>query len=101
MIQRAARAKLPGEVILADSGYGESCEFRTTVRSLGFDYAVGIHSTTKVRRIRTNGRLGKPLSVRDLARTIPRRKRRKLRWREGTQATLGTLLFQSRQDDPR
>src|ERR1019366_3809492 len=26
MIQRAARAKLPGEVILADSAYGESCE---------------------------------------------------------------------------
>jgi SRSO17 transposase len=88
MIERAARAKVPGQVILADSAYGESCEFRTTVRELGFDYAVGIHSTTKVCRIRANGRLGKPMSVRDLARTIPHRKRRKLRWREGTQSTL-------------
>jgi SRSO17 transposase len=88
MIQRAARSKLPGEVILADSAYGESCEFRSTVRELGFDYAVGIHSTTRVCRIRANGRLGKPMSVRDLARTIPHRKRRKLRWREGTRGTL-------------
>ena len=88
MIERAKHAKIPGEVVLADSAYGESSEFRTAVRSHGLDYAVGIHSTTKVRRIRANGRLGKPMSVKDLARTIPCRKRRKLRWREGTNGTL-------------
>jgi SRSO17 transposase len=88
MIERAKHAKIPGEVILADSAYGESSEFRTTVRSHGLDYAVGIHATTKVCRIRANGRLGKPMSVKDLARTIPHRKRRKLHWREGTNGTL-------------
>jgi SRSO17 transposase len=88
MIERASHAGIPGEVILADSAYGESCEFRNKVRKLGFDYAVGIHSTTKVRRVRADGQLGKSMSVSDLARTIPRRKRRKLRWREGSNGTL-------------
>jgi SRSO17 transposase len=89
MIERAADAQIPGEIVLADSAYGESCEFRQRVRELGFDYGVGIRGGTKVRRIGANGRLGKPQYVSDLARTIPRRRRRKLRWREGTNATLG------------
>jgi SRSO17 transposase len=89
MIERAARAEIPGEIILADSAYGESNDFRGTVRLLGFDYAVGLRSTTKVRRIGAHGRLGAAMSVGDLAKTIPRRQRRRLRWREGTKATLG------------
>jgi SRSO17 transposase len=88
MIKRAARAKIPGDIILADCAYGESCEFRQSVRNLDFDYGVGIRGGTKVCRIRANGRLGTPMSAADLARTIPHRKRRKLRWREGTHGTL-------------
>jgi SRSO17 transposase len=88
MIARAVRAGIPGEIILADSAYGDSNEFRQAVRELGFDYAVGIKSQAKVRRVGSNGRLGSALSVRDLAKTIPRRLRRMLRWREGTRATL-------------
>lgn len=88
MIRRAAEAQIPGDIILADSAYGESCEFRQRVRELGFDYGVGIRGGTKVRRIGANGRLGKPMRASDLAATIPRRRRRKLRWRQGTNATL-------------
>jgi SRSO17 transposase len=88
MIERAARAELPGEIILADSAYGTSSDFRATVRHLGFDYAVGLQSTTKVRRVGAHGRLGLPMSVAELARTIPRRQRRRLQWREGTKSTL-------------
>lgn len=88
MIERAARAQIPGDVILADSGYGESSEFRETVRMLGFDYAVGIHKTTKVCRIGSQGRLGKAMTVEQLARTVPRRRRRTLEWRQGTKAAL-------------
>jgi SRSO17 transposase len=58
MIERAARNHVPGQIILADSGYGESCEVRETVRLLGFDYAVGIRRGTKVRWIGAHGRLG-------------------------------------------
>jgi len=88
MIERAARAKIPGEIILADSAYGDSSDFRTTVRLLGFDYAVGLHSSTTVRRVGAHGRLGAPMAVADLARTIPHRQRRQLRWREGSRDTL-------------
>jgi len=88
MIERAVRTGLPGEILLADSGYGDSNDFRHAVRGLGLDYAVGIKSQTKVRLVGSNGRLGSALSVRDLAKTIPRRRRRMLRWREGTRATL-------------
>lgn len=88
MIRRAQEAQLPGQIILADSAYGDSSRFRQGVRELGLDYAVGIKSTTKVRRIGARDRLGKPLTVAALAKTIPRRQRRKLCWREGTQQTL-------------
>jgi len=88
MIERAVQAQIPGEIILADSAYGESNEFRQTVRRLGFDYAVGIRRGTKVCRIGARDRLGVPMTVGELARTIPRRKRRKLSWREGSKATL-------------
>jgi SRSO17 transposase len=88
MIERAARAEIPGDIVLADSAYGESCEFRKSVSDLGFDYAVGIRGGTKVRRVCKGGRLGVAMSARSLAKTIPHRRRRKLRWREGTNGTL-------------
>jgi SRSO17 transposase len=58
------------------------------VRLHGFDYAVGIHRTTHMRRIGAAGRLGVELSAAALARTVPRRQRKTLHWREGTKATL-------------
>ncbi|HVZ36794.1 MAG TPA: IS701 family transposase [Polyangiaceae bacterium] len=88
MIERAKRAGIPGEILLADSGYGENNGFRRSVRELGLDYAVGIQSQTKVRRVGSTGRLGTALSVGEVAKTIPHRRRRMLRWREGTRATL-------------
>jgi SRSO17 transposase len=48
MITRASEASIPGDVILADAGYGDSVAFRSTVRLMGFDYALGVSSTTKV-----------------------------------------------------
>jgi SRSO17 transposase len=88
MIERAVRANVPGEIILADSAYGGSNAFRQGIRALGLDYAVGIGSQAKVRRVGSNDRLGTALTVLDLAKTIRHRRRRLLRWREGTQQTL-------------
>jgi len=88
MVERAVRAKIPGEIILADSAYGGSSAFRQGVRTLGLDYAVGIGSQAKVRRVGSNDRLGTALTVVDLAKTIRHRRRRSLRWREGTKQTL-------------
>ncbi|WP_437914540.1 transposase [Sorangium sp. So ce302] len=42
MIERAVREGIPGDIVLADSFYGNAHEFRETVRLLGLDYAVGI-----------------------------------------------------------
>jgi SRSO17 transposase len=88
MMERACRAGIPGEILLADSGYGDSSEFRETTRLLGLDYAVGISKTTKVCRIGTSGRLGTPMAVADIARRVPRRQRRRMTWRDGTKSAL-------------
>lgn len=88
MMERARRGGVPGQILLADSAYGDNSGFRRSVRELGLDYAVGIQSQTKVRRVGSNGRLGAALSVREVAKTIPHRRRRMLRWREGTKGTL-------------
>ena len=37
MIERAVHDGIPGEILLADSAYGESHAFREAVRLLGFD----------------------------------------------------------------
>src|SRR5205823_9783652 len=40
MITRAALAEIPGQIILADTAYGNSSEFRHGIWSMGFDFAV-------------------------------------------------------------
>lgn len=85
MIERAIAAGLPGEVLLADSGYGESHLFRETVRLLGLDYAVGIHGPTKVWLLDAAGSLkGEAVSVETLGRTLGAKAFRRVTWREGT-----------------
>ena len=90
MIEKAVCAELPGEIVLADSAYGESSAFRETVRALGLDYGVGVHSTTKVRRVGSNGRLGLPFSAAELGLRIPKKKFRKITWREGSKKSLAS-----------
>jgi SRSO17 transposase len=74
--------------VLADTGYGDSSEFRKGVRHLGLDYAVAVSSTTKVwltdSLVR---RCGEPLSVADLAAQNIRLFRRTT-WRQGTSERL-------------
>jgi SRSO17 transposase len=89
MIERAARAELPGEIVLADSAYGESYLFRETVRLLGLDYAVGVHSPTKVWLVDALGRRrGDATSVALLAEALGPRAFRRVTWREGTRRKL-------------
>ncbi len=85
MIERAAAAGIPGEVMLADSAYGESVEFRETVRLLGFDYAVGIHGPTTVYLVDAADRVtGKPIGVQELGVGLGPKAFREYSWREGT-----------------
>jgi SRSO17 transposase len=88
MIERAHEAELPGEIILADSAYGESSDFRCGVRALGFDYAVGIHGPTLVHPIDARGRTRPPISIEKLAAARLQSRYRRVTWREGTKAKL-------------
>ena len=85
MIERACLDEVPGEVVLADSAYGDSAEFRSGVRLFGLDYAVGVKSLTKVYVLNKAGRRrGDAISVKDLATKLGRKAFRRVTWREGT-----------------
>jgi SRSO17 transposase len=89
MIRRAVADELPPGVVLADSAYGDSSDFREQIRLLNLDYAVGVHATTKVWRVDRYGRRrGEPLSVKKLAQRLGRKKFRSVVWRDGTRGPL-------------
>jgi SRSO17 transposase len=88
MIERAMAAKIPGDIVLVDSAYGADAGFRNVVRTYGFDFGVGITSTTSVVRLDAHHRtVGKPSSVHELAIRM-KRKFRRFTWREGTSKPL-------------
>ena len=48
MIERAVRNGIPGGIVLADSAYGDSTDFRNALRKLGLGFAVGVLPTLGV-----------------------------------------------------
>ena len=85
LIVSAVDNKVPGDILLADSAYGDSYEFREAVRILGFDYAVGIHATTTLWRLDgQERRRGEPLTARAITDMLPPRVFRTITWRDGT-----------------
>jgi SRSO17 transposase len=98
MIHRAVDDNIPFGIVLADSAYGDSSRFRQEVRFLGLDYAVGVHSPTKVWRVDTlDRRYGDALSVRELAEEMKRDgELRRVTWREGTKASLSSRFAMRR-----
>jgi SRSO17 transposase len=96
MIERAARAKIPGDIILADSAYGDSSGFRNAVHLLGFDFAVGVSATTKVTCLDANGEPdGSSLTAIELAKELGSTRFRRITWREGSRRSL-SARFASR-----
>ena len=106
-MRRALEDGVPGGVVLADAGYGDEADFRVGVDALGLRYVLGIRSATTVwppgeaplppapwsGRGRPPTRLRRdpehrPVSVKDLARGLPRQAWRTVTWREGSQAEL-------------
>jgi len=89
MIRRAVADGLPKGVVLADSAYGDSSAFRRDIRELGLDYAVEVHSPTKVWRLRGSGRsYGEPMSVADVGHHLPTKRFHRVTWRQGTKGKL-------------
>jgi SRSO17 transposase len=90
MIRRAVADGVPKGLLLADSAYGSSGEFRAGVRSLGLHYAVGVDPKTTVCLLdNEGGPRGEQVSVKDLAFSINERGGfRRCTWRRGTKEDL-------------
>ena len=101
MIRRAVADGVPKGVVLGDSAYGSSREFRDGVRAEGLHYAVGVDPKTTVFELDRNGRpTGEALGVRELAAQIHERNGfRRCTWRKGTKEDL-TATFAMRRVVP-
>jgi SRSO17 transposase len=91
MIQRAVTDGIPSGVVLADSGFGDSNDFRDGVRALGLHFAVGIEGTTGVWCAdEAHHTRDTRLSVEQLARRLRLNQKafRRVTWREGTRRDL-------------
>ncbi len=108
-IRQAKAAGLPGDVVAADAGYGDDTAYRDGITELGLLYVLGIKPGTTVWPEGTgplppkpwSGRGIKPtklrrdaehhpLSVKQLAMSLPPSAYRKLTWREGTNTKLSS-----------
>lgn len=102
-ITRAVGDGVPRGVVVADAAYGNDTQWRDALTQLGLRYAVGINPTTMVwpagagplpppayagmgrppKRLR-RGDKHQPLSVKELALSLPGAKFRAVTWREGS-----------------
>ena len=90
MIRRAVDQKIPLGVLLGDSAYGTSAEFRSEVRALGLHYALGVDPKTTVWCLnRKSNPMGEKINVRDLAKRIHAQGGfRRCTWRKGVKEDL-------------
>ncbi len=108
-LRQAKDAGLPGDVVAADAGYGDDTDYRDGITELGLLYVLGIKPGTTVwaegtgplppkpwsgrgikpTKLRRDGK-HQPLSVKQLAMSLPPSAYRKLTWREGTNTKLSS-----------
>jgi SRSO17 transposase len=95
MMRRAKEQGIPGDILLADSAYGDSTDFRNGARALGLDFAVGVHHTLGVVRLDRNDRINtKPQSAGEVVAALPKKTFRNVTWRDGTKGKLsGRFCF--------
>jgi SRSO17 transposase len=100
MIHRAVEDDIPRGIVLGDTAYGSSSEFRRDIRNLDLDYALAVDARTSVWRLGKRGaRYGDPIGVRDLALQLPRKAFRRCTWRKGVKEDL-TARFALRRIEP-
>ena len=107
-IRRARERGIPQGVVLADAGYGTDTGFRAELTKLQMAYIVGIQSTTTVwkpgeepkpaptrkgntgrpRKLLRRDAKNQPLSVKDLALSLPTEAWKKVTWRQGVKQKL-------------
>ena len=109
-IDQAIAAGVPRGIVLADAVYGTETDWRDQLTARGLPYMVGVRSNTKVwcgphqpapmpRATSKRGRprtrpirdaTHAPISVLELAQSLPTRKFRRVTWREGAAGTLNS-----------
>ncbi len=107
-IRQAVEQQVPVGTVLADAGYGNGTQFRSSITKLGLDYVMGIESSTTVwepgqkplpappkkpGRGTTPKRLQRdadhqPVPVKQLALGLPSSAWKNVAWRLGSQGTL-------------
>lgn len=95
MIERAVKAGVPGNIVLADAAYGDNTTFRNAIRYLwNLDFAVGVGPNTKVVRLDvTNRPAERAVSIGDLSNRLTRKDFRKFTWRDGTKAPMSSNFY--------
>ena len=98
MLTRAKKDGLPLGVVLADSGYGNSAEFRLGLHRLGLPYSVGVAANSKVFEVReVVNRGGKAIDLRKLASKLDAKgKFESFTWRTGSRAELSARFAMRR-----
>jgi SRSO17 transposase len=106
-IGQAIADGVPRGVVLADAGYGNDTAFRSDLSGRGLAYVVGVQGSTAVwasgtaplrprkwsgqgrptKLLRRNDKV-KPIKVGELARALPRKSWKAVRWREGSSGDL-------------
>jgi SRSO17 transposase len=107
-IRRARERGIPQGVVLADAGYGTDTGFRAELTKLQVTYVVGIQSTTTVwkpgdepksaparkgnigrpRKLLQRDAKNQPVSVKELALSLPSEAWKKVTWRQGVKQKL-------------
>ena len=106
-IRQAVEQKIPCGVVLADAAYGVNTAFRQGLTKLELPYVVGVQSSMTVwgpgqqpLPAKPHGKMGRPprllqrspdhqpVSVKQLAMSLPSAAFREMTWREGTQRKL-------------
>src|ERR1022692_4829923 len=106
-IRSLVNEDVPRGVVLADAAYGDDSGFREGLETLGFEYVVGIQSSTSAwppgvaplppqagskvgrpARLLRRDEQHQPLSVKELALCLSASDLRRVSWRKGTRGTL-------------
>src|SRR5262249_49784214 len=107
-IRRARERGIPQGVVLADAGYGNDTGFRAEVTDLQMAYVVGIQGSTTVwkpgeepkpapprkgntgrpRKLLQRDAKNQPVSVKDIALSLPAEAWKKVAWRQGVKQKL-------------
>jgi SRSO17 transposase len=115
LVRAAHAAGIAPGVVLMDGAYGCDTQLRAGIGALGMSYVAGLPTRTTVwppgveplapkpyvgfgprpRRLRREG-THKPVSVKELALSLPKKAWRTIRWREGTNDWLGSRFARVR-----